>query len=52
MVTVETAPEIEPDDWPVVRFEPSTAQIPSSLVLIGLGFGATVLIGRLGGDSG
>jgi putative membrane protein len=42
--------EPDRDDWPLVHFEPSAAQLGQSAALIAIGFGATVLIGRLGGS--
>ena len=52
VVTEANAAEIDVDDWPVVRFEPSGGQMGASLGLIAAGLGATLLIGRLGGDGG
>jgi putative membrane protein len=48
VVTALTVPEIEVDDWPVIRFEPTGAQVGGSLAIIAVGLGATVLLGRLG----
>ncbi len=48
VVTLETASTIEVDDWPVVRFTPTGAQVGGSVAIIALGLGATVLLGRLG----
>ena len=48
VVTTETAATIEVDDWPVIRFEPTGGQLGGSLAIIAAGFGATVLLGRLG----
>ncbi len=39
------------EDWPVVRFDPSGAQLGGALALIAAGFGATVVIGRLGSEA-
>jgi len=47
-VTAETRAEIEPEDWPLERFRPGGAQLAGSFVLILAGFGATMLIGRVG----
>jgi len=44
--------ELEPEDWPVVRFEPSTGQAGASLALVALGLLATLAIDRLGGGEG
>ncbi len=49
VVTEANAAEIEVDDWPVVRFEPSGGQVGTSLALVAAGLAATVLIGRIGG---
>lgn len=50
VLTVETAAEVEVDDWPVVRFEPTGAQLGGSVALVLVGLGATLLLGRIGGD--
>lgn len=39
-------------EWGQRAFRPGPAQIGGSLALIALGFGATVLVARLGGDKG
>ena len=49
VLTPQTAAGLEVDDWPVVRFRPSPGQLAGSFALIVTGFGATLLIGRLGG---
>jgi putative membrane protein len=49
-VSLENASEIEVDEWPVLRFSPTGAQVGSSLALILAGFGATLAIGRIGGS--
>ncbi len=51
VLTVETAAEVEPDDWKVAFFRPSGAQLASAVALIGVGLGATLLIGRLGRET-
>ena len=38
------------DDWPLIRFEPTGGQLGKSAALIAIGFGTTVMIGRLGGS--
>lgn len=48
VLDVTAAAEVEVDDWPVVRFDPASGQIAGSLALIGVGLGATVLLGGLG----
>jgi len=52
VVTAEQIEEIDVDDWRVERFSPEARHVATSLGLIGLGFGATVLISRLGGRPG
>lgn len=55
-VTVEMIPEIEADDWPVVRFSPTPVQAGAVVGLILLGFGITIAVDklgeRLGGEDG
>jgi len=41
---------LAPEDWPVVRFRPSAAQVGASLGLIGLGLACTLAIARIGSD--
>lgn len=48
VVSAERVAEIEPDDWPVVRFTPTASQVGTSLGLILLGLLATLAIDRLG----
>jgi hypothetical protein len=48
IVTEENAANFERDDWQLVSFEPSNREIATSIGLIAAGFGATLLIGRLG----
>ena len=47
VVTAESAPEIDADDWPVVRFDPTSGQVGASAALVLAGLGATLLLGRL-----
>jgi putative membrane protein len=47
-VTAETIGEIDQEDWPLERFAPGGVQVAGSLGLIVAGFGATMLIGRIG----
>jgi putative membrane protein len=49
VVTEALLAELDPEDYPLVRFAPSAGQLGASLLLIGAGLGATLLIGRLGG---
>ena len=48
IVTEENAADFERDDWQLVPFEPSNREMATTLGLIAVGFGATLLIGRLG----
>ena len=43
----DEAAHVDRDDWQLVPFEPNSGQLAESALLIGVGFGATVLIGRL-----
>jgi putative membrane protein len=49
VVTKELLAELEPEDYPLVRFAPTAGQFASALALVGVGLGATLMIGRLGG---
>jgi putative membrane protein len=48
IVTEENAADFERDDWQLVSFEPTGREMATAAGLIAVGFGATVLIGRLG----
>lgn len=48
VVTADNRADFERHDWPLASFDPTGAQIAQALVLIVGGFGATLLIGRLG----
>jgi putative membrane protein len=48
IVTEENAADFERDDWQLVSFEPSNHEMATTVGLIAAGFGATLLIGRLG----
>ena len=48
VLDAQSAGEVDVDDWPVVRFDPSGGQLGSSVALIALGFGATVMLGAFG----
>jgi putative membrane protein len=48
IVSDENAAEFERDDWQIVSFEPSNREMATAAGLIAAGFGATLLIGRLG----
>ena len=53
VVSAEQLDEIAVEEWRVEIFTPSATQVASSLALISLGLGATLLIARLGdGDEG
>ena len=47
-VTASNRETFDPEDWPTERFSPSGTQVATSLALIGLGFGATQLLGKIG----
>ena len=47
VVTLETLPRIDAEDWPVQFFPPSGGQIGTALVLIVIGAGATLGLNRL-----
>ena len=51
IVTAENAADFERDDWHLVSSEPSNREIATAAGLIAAGFGATLLIGRLGRPS-
>ena len=48
VVSIENAADFERDDWQLVSFEPSGREIATAAGLIAVGFGGTLLIGRLG----
>lgn len=50
-LTAETVVDVDPEDWPVRFFRPTAAQAGMALLLVGLGYGATRAIDRLGGSS-
>ena len=47
-VTASNRETFDPEDWPTERFSPSGTQVATSLALIGLGFGATQILGKIG----
>jgi putative membrane protein len=47
-VTEENVADFERDDWQLVSFEPSNREMATTVGLIAVGFGATLLIGQLG----
>ncbi len=48
VMTEQTLPELDPEDWPTKYFVPTAAQQAGSLLLIGAGFLLTVGIARIG----
>jgi putative membrane protein len=48
IVTSENLADFKRDDWQLVSFEPSGREMATAAGLIAIGFGATLLIGRLG----
>jgi putative membrane protein len=48
IVTEENVADFERDDWQLVSFEPSNREMATTVGLIAVGFGATLLIGQLG----
>lgn len=44
-----TLGEVDPEDWPLERFDPTGGQIAGSLALMLAGLGATLLVDRVGG---
>ncbi len=51
IVSAAGAADFSIEDWPLVRFDPSGAQVGGALALIAAGFGATVVVGRLGSEA-
>ncbi len=47
VVTAASLASIDPEDWRLSRFDPNGGQAALSMTCIGLGLGATLLIGRL-----
>jgi putative membrane protein len=50
VMSAETIAELEADDFPLQRFNPTAGQIAGALGLILAGFAVTVGIARIGGD--
>jgi len=48
IVTSENAADFERDEWRLASFDPNPREIATAAGLIALGFGVTLLIGRLG----
>lgn len=51
VVTVENMADFDPEDWPTQFFQPKPVQIAGAIGLILLGFGITMGVAKLGGDS-
>jgi putative membrane protein len=49
-LTAEAIAELDPEDWPLVPFQPSAGQLAGALGLVLLGLGTTLGIDRIGGD--
>jgi len=49
VVTAESLPEIDQEDWPTHTFTPDMTQIGSSLGLVALGFAITIGVSLIGG---
>jgi putative membrane protein len=49
VVSVESASDFEPDDWPVRFFEPTPMESATSIGLVGLGLAATLRISSISG---
>ena len=50
IVTAESLPEIDRDDWPTEYFRPDVMTALMSIGLVAVGFGITMGIARVGGD--
>jgi len=49
-LTLADLPEVDPEDWHLARFSPTAGQVGTSAALILVGFGATLLVSRIGGN--
>ena len=49
VLDANTLADVDPEDWPLERFDPSAGQVAGSLALILAGLGATLLVDRVGG---
>jgi putative membrane protein len=47
LLSPEDIADIEQEDWPLVSFDPTAGEVGSALALVAIGFGGTLLIGRL-----
>ena len=50
VISTETLAALTPEEWPVTFFQPGVGQVAGALVLIALGFAATLLIDRVGSN--
>ena len=48
VLSAEEAGAVPPEDWRVEVFSPGAAQVAGALWLIGLGFGVTMVVARIG----
>ncbi len=51
VVSAETRHEIDPKDWPLLRFDPTAGQIGSSIGLVIAGLAVTLAIARFGDEA-
>ena len=51
VVTVETLPGIDVEDWPVIRFAPTGTQVGGAIGLVLIGAALTTLVARFGRES-
>lgn len=51
VVSAETRREIDPKDWPLLRFDPTAGQIGSSIGLVIAGLAVTLAIARFGDEA-
>lgn len=50
VLTAEALAALSPEDWPTAFFTPTAGQGVAAIVLVGVGFGITALVARLGRD--
>jgi len=50
IVTAESISSIDKEDWPTEFFVPNAMQLGGSLALIGIGFGLTLVIAKIGSE--
>ena len=51
-VTAETVGEIDPKDWPLLRFDPTAGELGGSIALLVAGLAVTLTIARYGEQEG